>query len=175
MDKRILTALLAGAVAGCAASPRGSPLTNLTLPTGEVLYANQADYPALVAEVARNAGDLRRIIHLREADDLLQFTPGSRYQYVVDACWVVRVAPEASTAPLNPYHHPVLASGGWVRGAGHLTVRHSKGRLISVSVDNESSSYRPAPESLEAVASALTLIGVPVGLIQRRPVVASSQ
>ena len=161
----LLVALLAASLSAGAATTAPAPPEPITLKDGAVLYASRYDYRGLIDALAKAGGDLRRVRHVTQPADLLAFESGKRYKYVLDSSALLCVAPDPADTPGNAFAHPVIAGAGWVRSGGYITVRHDGKTVLGVTVDNGSTAYQPAKESLKEVRAALERLGVPAAAI----------
>lgn len=119
-------------------------------------------------EKLKEAGDdPNKGIKPTSAADLAKLLePGKRYLHVVMPNGTLVIAPRSVDAPGHAWSHPVLANGGAVKAAGHLRVDVSSGALAKVTVDAESDTYCPLPESLRATLGVLAALKVPNDLVR---------
>lgn len=119
-------------------------------------------------EKLKEAGDdPNKGIKPTSAADLAKLLePGKRYLHVVMPNGTLVIAPKSVDAPGHAWSHPVLANGGPVKAAGHLRVDTSAGALAKVTVDAESDTYCPLPESLRATLAVLATLKVPNDLVR---------
>lgn len=92
--------------------------------------------------------------------------PGKRFEHVVMPNGTLVVAPRSVDAPGNFWSHPLLASGSAVKTAGHLRIEKSGDALAKVTVDAESDTYCPLPESIRATLAALATLKVPNDILR---------
>jgi hypothetical protein len=130
-------------------------------------FASRVPYPPLVEKLQASGGSFERVLRVSRAADLDALASGKRYKFVVDERGALAVAPLPADAPANEYVHPILARGARVRTAGGLRVEREGGRLTAVILDEDSKSYCPTFESLQAAAEALAAVGVAPALVRR--------
>jgi hypothetical protein len=80
----------------------------------------------------------------------------------------LRIAPLPADAQGNEYVHPILAGGEPVRAAGGVVVEHQAGKLVKITLDQDSKAYCPSFESLREAVRALAKLDVPEGNIERQ-------
>ncbi|MBI2395251.1 MAG: hypothetical protein HYV09_37125 [Deltaproteobacteria bacterium] len=111
--------------------------------------------------------DPSRALHPASAVDLARLLePGKRYEFVVMPNGAMNVAPKSVEAAANFWTHPILANGGAVKSAGHLRIERSGDALAKVTIDAESTTYCPLPESVRASIAALVAMNVKSDVIR---------
>jgi hypothetical protein len=135
------------------------------------LFTSKVPYAPLVAKLKASGGDLSRIVRPRAAQELTRLESGKRYKFVLDGSGALAIAPMPADAPNNEYVHPILAGGAPVRTAGGIAVDHAGGKVVKVTLDQDSKAYCPTLQSLEEAARTLAKLGIasPMVVRQDRP------
>lgn len=131
------------------------------------LFDSRTPYDPELEQLKKAGDDPNRTLKPTSAADLAKLLePGKRYLHVVTPNGTLVIAPKSVDAQQNFWSHPVLASGGAVKSAGHIRVDKSGEALAKVTVDAESETYCPLPESLRATLTALATLKVPNDVIR---------
>jgi hypothetical protein len=133
------------------------------------LFKSAVPYEPLVAKLKDAGGDPGRIVRVHGAAELVKLESGKRYKFALDEKGVFSVAPLPADAPHNEYVHPILAGGAPVRTAGGITVEHKDGKIVQVTLDQDSKSYCPTLASLDEAVAALARLGVKAGKRDQPP------
>lgn len=144
------------ATAALAACDRDTPPEQPSL-----LFDSRVPLDPELERLKKVGDDPSRALHPASAADLAKLLePGKRYEFVVMPNGAMNVAPKSVEAAANFWTHPILANGGAVKSAGHVRIEKSGDALAKVTVDAESTTYCPLPESVRATIAALVAMNV---------------
>jgi len=131
------------------------------------LFDSRVPFDPELERLKKAGDDPSKVLKPTSAADLGKLLePGKRYDHVVMPNGTLVIAPKSVDAPGNFWTHPILAGGGAVKTAGHIRVDKSGDALAKVTIDAESDTYCPLPESLRAALTALATLKVPNDVIR---------
>ncbi|MBI3890468.1 MAG: hypothetical protein HY303_02945 [Candidatus Wallbacteria bacterium] len=158
----ITSILLLGLAAGWTfgASPAPRPVFDCRVPLAP-----------LMAKLRTAGGDVARILYVGKAADLTKLKTGARYKFSLPIDGRFAIGPEPADTSGSVYSHPILSGGRPVLAAGGIRVDRDGRKLTKVTVDQDSQSYCPTADCLQAALESLAAAGVPVEVlrVENRP------
>ncbi|MBI3894247.1 MAG: hypothetical protein HY303_22230 [Candidatus Wallbacteria bacterium] len=139
----------------CGAPPAPRPVFDCRVPLAP-----------LMAKLRAAGGDVTRILYVERAVDLTRLKAGARYKFSLPVAGRFAIGPEPAEVSGSVYSHPILSGGRPVLAAGGIRVDHEAGKLVKVTVDQDSQSYCPTADCLQAALESLAGVGVPVEVLR---------